>query len=1037
MTTQLNVHARLPILVLSLALFVAASRSNAIAQADAAFSVQVQATVQVSPPQITLAWDPDPNTATGYTIYRKSKTATSWGNPIATLPGSALSYTDASVSVGSTYEYQVVKQANADYNTISYSAYGYVYSGINAPLTDSRGKIVLLVATNSTGSLGAELARLQSDLAGDGWQVIRHDVSSNDTPARARSLVIADYNADPSNVQAVFLFGHVPILQSGFINYDGHGPRPMPADGYYGDMNGDWSSSPNTFPSDIELMVGRVDFANMPGNGAPTPWPNETELLRNYLNKDHRWRFKQITAERRGLVADRFETLMPDMETRASTGYRTLAPFVGLGNRFQADVSDTADPGNRWISILSSGGAWLWTYGNGGGQDTSISELGLHGQYNDVWSTDIVAQDPKAVFFLLEGSHFGNWDTTDNIMRSVLATPTMGLTVCCISGHPQYYIHHMGLGEPIGYGIRVTMNNSTLYRDTTNEFAQSVYIALMGDPSLRMEPVAPASALSASARTGAVSLAWLGSSDSVIGYHVYRASSPNGPFTRLTTSPITTASYQDSTAPSGTSTYMVRAIALQQNFSGSYYNPSQGVFVNINTTGAPNTPPTISAIADQTIDENTSTAAIGFTVNDVESAPADLVVQASSSDQNLVPDNRISISGSGRNRSITVTPAVGQSGAATITVSVSDGTAATNTSFQLTVNDTSGGGGGVGLTAVVGTYNGLFFESDEVRQESSGAFEVSINSHGNYSGRLQMGNHRYAFNGKLDDQLAAANTISRGHDTPLSLSFQADANGQPDLITGQVSDGAWTAALTAVRSGSGTGKNKNRWSGTYTVIFLGTNTDVSIPAGNGYATLRINPTGQSTMAGTLADGTSFSQSAAVGDDGSLPLYAPLYNGQGSLVSWLTFTNRPDDDLNGIVNWIKPANAPRSRLYPGGFTNQILAIGSIYHRPPGTNHAIDLSNDSVVFSGGNLAADFTNTITTAKSGRISNQSSNRMTINFSAATGKLTGSVVPPSGGKAIPFSGMAFQRMNSGFGFMPGTDQSSSVTVSPNVRPPF
>src|SRR2546430_5189244 len=27
--------------------------------------------------------------------------------------------------------------------------------------------------------------------------------------------------------RSVFLFGHVPILQSGFMNYDGHGARPM------------------------------------------------------------------------------------------------------------------------------------------------------------------------------------------------------------------------------------------------------------------------------------------------------------------------------------------------------------------------------------------------------------------------------------------------------------------------------------------------------------------------------------------------------------------------------------------------------------------------------------------------------------------------------------------------------------------------------------------------------------------------------------------------------------------------------------------
>jgi len=88
---------------------------------------------------------------------------------------------------------------------------GYIYAGINAPLIESRGKLILIVASESAIGLDNELARLQSDLTGDGWQVIRHDVSSNDTPASVRSLIIADYNADPANVNAAFLFGHVPI----------------------------------------------------------------------------------------------------------------------------------------------------------------------------------------------------------------------------------------------------------------------------------------------------------------------------------------------------------------------------------------------------------------------------------------------------------------------------------------------------------------------------------------------------------------------------------------------------------------------------------------------------------------------------------------------------------------------------------------------------------------------------------------------------------------------------------------------------------
>ena len=103
-----------------------------------------------------------------------------------------------------------------------------------------------------------------------------------------------------------------------------------------------------------------------------------------------------------------------------------------------------------------------------------------------------MGQDAGAVFTLLYGSHFGEWDLTDDIMRSVLATPGVALT-SCLGGRPHWFLHHMGLGEPIGYGTRLTMNNSTLYCTQTNAFTRGVHIGLMGDPTLRMQIVAPAS----------------------------------------------------------------------------------------------------------------------------------------------------------------------------------------------------------------------------------------------------------------------------------------------------------------------------------------------------------------------------------------------------------------------------------------------------------------------------------------------------------------------------------------------------------------
>jgi hypothetical protein len=897
---------------------------------DWGFSVQLSATVQAEPPQITLQWEPDMegSGSQGYTVYRKSKTAASWGNPIATLPGSALNYTDTSVAVGATYEYQVINQrsvsaffTNSTANTL---AYGYIYSGIQAPLIENRGTMVLLVESNATATLSAELAQLESDLTGDGWQVIRHNVSSNDTPAACRALVIADYNANPGSVNAVLLFGHIPILQSGMVNYDGHGARPMPADGFYGDMDGNWSGSPSFLPSDVELMVGRVDLADMPGATATTPWPSETELLRNYLNKDHAWRFKEFQVPRRALIGDRFGTF--EGETRATSGYRNFEPFVGPGNIDLADTSDNASPDQRWISLLTTR-TYLWTYGNGGGQDTSISELGLHGEYNDVWSTDMRTNDPHAVFFMLEGSHFGNWDHSDNIMRAVLATPTMGLIVCTISGRPEWYCHHVGLGEPIGYGARLSMNNSTLYSDTTNEFARAVYVDLMGDPSLRIDQVAPASNLRANANPGVVDLSWFPSGDGLAGYHVYRSSSPRGPFTRISSSLVTGTTFEDTSAPEGDSTYMVRAVALQTNPSGSYYNPSQGVFVTVNV------PP-------------------------------------------------------------------------------------------------SDGGGTNSVAVNPGSYNGLFYEGDQIRQNSAGAFTLTVTTKGSYSGRLQFANQRTTFSGKVPDSGVVTNSLKNGRNAPLSLQLNLANSDQSDRVNGTVSDGTWTANISADRAQFSSRTNPCVWAGSYTIAIPGAADNPLLPAGAGYATVRVNGNGLVNATVTLADNTKVTQSATLSQDGVWPFYAPLYSGKGSLLGWLNFADNPSDDLNGVLNWNKPA-IPRTRYYPGGFGFEATATGSRYEPPTHGSKVLDLDTATLSFAGGNLAADFANQISIGSNNHVTNLSSNAVKMSFSPSTGRFSGSVTDPATSKSFSFSGVALQKSATAAGFALGTNQTSQVNLNP------
>ena len=96
-------------------------------------------------------------------------------------------------------------------------------------------------------------------------------------------------------------------------------------------------------------------------------------------------------------------------------------------------------------------------------------------------------------------------------------------------------------------------------------------------------------------------------------------------------------------------------------------------FAFIASGQSPNDPPTVSAIADQFIDEDTSTPVLAFTVDDEDTDPNDISVDATSSDQSIIPDGNITLGGSGMNRTISVTPAADQfGGPVVITISAAD-----------------------------------------------------------------------------------------------------------------------------------------------------------------------------------------------------------------------------------------------------------------------------------------------------------------------------------------------------------------------------
>ena len=103
------------------------------------------------------------------------------------------------------------------------------------------------------------------------------------------------------------------------------------------------------------------------------------------------------------------------------------------------------------------------------------------------------------------------------------------------------------------------------------------------------------------------------------------------------------------------------------------------------TVNSVNDAPTISAITDKEINEDTPSVEWPFTINDVET-PGTLSVTASSGNTALITNPNVVLGGSGTDRTIKVTPSANQSGTSVITVNVSDGTNTTSTTFTVTVN---------------------------------------------------------------------------------------------------------------------------------------------------------------------------------------------------------------------------------------------------------------------------------------------------------------------------------------------------------------
>ncbi len=592
--------------IIIISFFLIISKENLFALDSKDFVVFLTADVSKTPaPHITINWVTN-GYAKQFDVYRKMKGDVYWGNPLATLDSNATSYTDNNVEAGTNYEYQVLTKSIMPVGdtTITYAATGYIYAGIEVLPTDNFGTVLILFDENLIYYFPDKIKRLEDDMAEEGWNVIARGVPRSDSTevnaSVVKNIVMQEYLRN-NDLNTIFILGRVPVPYSGDLNPDGH-PNHLgawPADLYYGVMDSTYwtdnsvntdNNPPGYTPErtenvnkpgdgkfdesqirygDVVIGIGRVDFYNMPSFKS-----TEQELLSAYLDKDHAYRTGQMQVVNRGLVDINFQPSLGNFEfTFGESGWRNFSPFFGYDSIKNVD----------WFTTLKTD-SYLWAYGCGGGWYQGAGGIGNTGQFA---STPV-----NAVFTMLFGSYFGDWDSQDNFLRAGLCSSPSILT-CCWAGRPQWYLHRMALGEPISFSTMLSQNNYTTYIPNIiySQYPYGsvatygnlmVHTALMGDPTLRMymgEVKAPTNLTVIQPEGGPVEISWQAPDQNAsYVYNVFVSDSSDGPFTKINTDLITGTNFNDPNLKrEGNFYYMVRAYLLKNTPSGSFYNPGRSI----------------------------------------------------------------------------------------------------------------------------------------------------------------------------------------------------------------------------------------------------------------------------------------------------------------------------------------------------------------------------------------------------------------------------------------------------------------------------
>ncbi|MDB6029218.1 MAG: hypothetical protein JWM68_5441 [Verrucomicrobiales bacterium] len=332
-----------------------------------------------------------------------------------------------------------------------------------------------------------------------------------------------------------------------------------------------------------------------------------------------------------------------------------------------------------------------------------------------------------------------------------------------------------------------------------------------------------------------------------------------------------------------------------------------------------------------------------------------------------------------------------------------------------------------------GNYNGLFYDTNNLTQTSSGYFSLKVFTNGTFTGQILLDGGTNNFKGKFDLSGVAQLSVPRRGKGTLTVDLQFDLTNGTQKIIGTVAATNFVSELTALRAIFNQSHPATGSAGDYVIVMSGsTNSAATAPTGYSYARCKVGSDGSVTLNGSLSDGSAWQCSGPLLAGGMWPLYAPLYKGHGSISAWITFGSGNAYIYPPHPFWFKnPVST--GNLYRNGFTltgPELVTSGNMRVAPVKGEHYLGFTNGVISLSDGNLPATIENDIVVNSNNVVSVISgTNRLAVSLTVTNGFFNGRFVHPATHATVLIRGGLVPADHLGLGYFLGTNQSGAVLI--------